>query len=81
MKSAQVTPLYRKDNNLKRDDYVPVSILIMILGLYETVLNTQMADQFYVLCNELMAAFRNLYGCQTLLFKFILSQHLTKVMK
>ena len=46
MKSAEVAPLYKKDNNLKRDNYRPVSILTMISKLYETVLNTQMVDHF-----------------------------------
>ena len=63
MKSAEVAPLYKKDNNLKRDNYRPVSILTVISKLYETVLNTQMVDHFYVLFNELLAAFRKSYSC------------------
>ena len=51
MKSAEVTPVYKKENNLKRDNYRPVSILTVISKLYETVLNTQMVDHFYVLFN------------------------------
>ena len=71
MKSAEVTPVYKKENNLKRDNYRPVSILTVISKLYETVLNTQMVDHFYALFNELLAAFRKSYSCQTLLIKFI----------
>ena len=71
MKSAEVTPIYKKENNLKRDNYRPVSILTVISKLYETVLNTQMVDHFYALFNELLAAFRKSYSCQTLLIKFI----------
>ena len=69
MKSAEVTPIYKKENNLKRDIYRPVSILTVISKLYETVLNTQMVDHFYALFNELLAAFRKSYSCQTLLIK------------
>ena len=71
MKSAEVASLYIKDNNRKRDNYRPVSILTVISKLYETVLNTQMVYHFYVLFNELLTAFRKSYSCQTLLIKFI----------
>ena len=71
MKSAEVTPVYKKENNLKRDNYRPVSILTVISKLYETVLNTQMVIHFHALFNELLAAFRKSYSCQTLLITFI----------
>ena len=71
MESAEITPIYKKENNLKRDNYRPVSILTVISKLYKTVLNTQMVDHFYALFNELLAAFRKSYNCQTLLIKFI----------
>ena len=71
LKYAEVTPIYKKENNLKRDNYRPVSILTVISKLYETVLNTQMVDHFYALFNEFLVAFRKSYSCQTLLIKFI----------
>ena len=71
LKSAEITPVYKKENNPKRDNYRPVSILTVISKLYETVLNTQMVDYVYALFNELLAAFRKSYSCQTLLIKFI----------
>ena len=71
MKFAEVTPVYRKENNLKRDNYRPLSIVTVITKLYENVLNTQMVNHFYVMFNELLAAFRKFYSCQTLLIKFI----------
>ena len=70
-RNEDVTPVYKKENNLKRDNYRPLSILTVISKLYENVLNTQMVNHFYVLFNELLAAFRKSYSCQTLLIKFI----------
>ena len=55
------SPVYKKENNLKRDNYRPLSILTVISKLYH----------FYVLFNELLAAFRKSYSCQTLLIEFI----------
>ena len=71
MKSAEVTLVYKKENNLKRDNYRPLSTLTVISKLYENVLNTQTVNHFYVLFNELLAAFRKSNSCQTLLIKFI----------
>ena len=31
MKSAEVTPVYKKENNLKRDNYSPVSIITVLV--------------------------------------------------
>ena len=72
MKSAEVTPMYEKENNLKRDNYRPVSIITVISKLNENVLNTQMVNHFHALFNELLMAFRKSYSCQTLLIKFIM---------
>ena len=63
--------LCTKKDNLKRDNYRPVSILTVIWKLHETVLNTHMVDHFYVIFNELLAAFRKSYSCQNSWIKFI----------
>ena len=71
MKSAEVTPVNKKETKLKRDNYRHLSNLTVISKLHENVLNTQMVNHFYVLFNDLLAAFRKSYSCQTLLIKFI----------
>ena len=72
MKSAELTPVCKKENNLKRDNYRLVSIITAISKLSEDVLNTQMVNHFHALFNELLVAFRKSYSCQTLLMKFIM---------
>ena len=69
MKSVEVTPVYKKENNPEQDNYRPLSILTVISKLYETVLNAKMVNHF--MFNELLAAFRKSYSCQTLLIKFM----------
>ena len=83
MKCAQVSPVYKNTDNLKKNNYRPVSVLTAISKTYETVLNDQMVNHFRVLFNDLLSAFRKLYSCQTLLIRFIddLKSALDKNMK
>ena len=71
MKWAEVSPVYKNSDNLKKNNYRPVSVLTAISKTYETVMNNQMVEHFDALFNDLLSAFRKLYGCQTLLLKFI----------
>ena len=71
MKCAEVSPVYKNTDNLKKNNYRPVSVLTAISKTYETVLNDQMVNHFHALFNDLLSAFRKLYSCQTLLLRFI----------
>ena len=83
MKCAEVSPVYKNTDNLKNNNYRPVSVLTAISKTYETVLNDQMVNHFRALFNDLLSAFRKLYSCQTLLLRFIedLKSALDKNMK
>ena len=83
MKCAEVSPVYKRIDNLKKNNYRPVSVLTAISKTYETVLNDQMVNHFRALFNDLLSAFRKLYCCQTLLIRFIedLKSALDKNMK
>ena len=71
MKSAEVSPVYKKADNLEKGNYRPVSILTTLSKLHEYALNDQMVDYFSALFNNLLSAFRKGYSCQTLLTKCI----------
>ena len=71
MKCAEVSPVYKNTDNLKKNNYRPVSVLTAISKTYETVLNDQMVNNFRALFNDLLSAFRKLCSCQTLLLRFI----------
>ena len=83
MKCAEVSPVYKNTDNLKKNNYRPVSVLTVISKTYETVLNDQMVNHFRALFNDLLSAFRKLCSCQTLLLRFIedLKSALDKNMK
>ena len=71
MKYADVSPCFKKEDNLFKGNYRPVSVLTVISKPYETILNNQMVNHFRDLFNILLSAFRKHYNCQSLLLKFI----------
>ena len=71
MKYADVSPCFKKEDNLFKGNYRPVSVLTVISKLYESVLNNQMVDHLSELFNTLLSAFRKHYNCQSLLLKLI----------
>ena len=69
MKYADVSPCFKKEDNLFKGNYRPVSVLTVISKRYESVLNNQMVDHFSELFNILSSAFWKHYNCQSLLLK------------
>ena len=57
-KCAEVSPVYKNIDNLKKNNYRPVRVLTAISKTYETVLNDQIVNHFRALFNDLLSAFR-----------------------
>ena len=47
MKLADVSSLYKKNDNLKKDNYRPVSVLPSLSKIYERVMGQQLSDFFW----------------------------------
>ena len=71
MKFAEVSPIYKKADNLVKNNYRPVSVLTILSKLYEGVMNDQLHGHFSTIFNDLLSAFRRGYSCQALLIKMI----------
>ena len=71
MKYAEISPLFKKDDNLSRDNYRPVNVLTVISKIYETLMNNQFTEYFVTNLNTLLCAFRKRYSCQSLLVKMV----------
>ena len=71
MKCAEVSPIYKKDDNLMKNNYRPVSILTSLSKIFESVMNDQMYGYLSKILETLLSAFRKGYSCQSLLIKFI----------
>ena len=71
MKCAELSTIYKKDDNLLKNNFRPVSVLTGISKLYESVVNDQLLEFFGKLFNDLICAFRKGYSCQSLLMKCV----------
>ena len=71
LKQAQVTPLYKKNNNLDKSNYRPVSVLPCISKIYERAIHDQLMEFLENHFDPLLSAFRSGFGCQTALLKII----------
>ena len=71
MKCAELSPVYKKGDNLCEDNYRPVSVLTGISKLFEAVINDQMYAYYCETFDDFLCAFRTGYSCQSLLVKVI----------
>ena len=71
MKNAEVSPVYKRHDNLDKINYRPVSVLIAVSKLNESVMNDQLGQYFINIFHELLCAFRKKYSCQSTLVKMI----------
>ena len=71
MKLAEVSPIYKKSDNLIKGNYRPVSVLTALSKLYESSMNDQLQSYFEAIFNKLLSAFRKGHSCQSLLIKCI----------
>ena len=69
IKLTEISPGNKKDDNLIRGNYRPVSVLPMLSKVYETVMNDQLFGYFLDKFHEFLSAFRKRYSCQSLLLK------------
>ena len=71
MKCAEVSPIYKKSENLSKGNFRPVSVLTTISKIYEGLVNDQLTVHFIDIFDRLLSAFRKGYSCQSLLVRFI----------
>ena len=68
-KTGQVTPLFKKNDELSKGNYRPVTVLLALNNVFEKLLASQL-DQFYTeLLSDYISAYRRHYGCETSLMR------------
>ena len=71
LKQAEIVPLFKKNDQLNKKNYRPVSILVSLSKIVEGLLCDQLMLYFQdVLCKEL-SAYRKLYGCSNVLLQCV----------
>ena len=68
---TNVSSLFKKNDNLKKDNYRPVSVLPSLSKVYERVMGQQLSNFFDKIFSALLSAFRKRYSCQWTLLNMI----------
>ena len=71
MKNGGLSPLYKKEDQLNKVNYRPVSLLTVISKIYESVMYDQVRDYFHPIFEDLLCAFRKKYSCHSTFIKAI----------
>ena len=71
LKKAEVSPLFKKDDNMNKVNFRPVSILVCISKIFEKVYRNQMTDFFDAILSISLSAFRKSYSCETVLVRLV----------
>ena len=64
MKMAEICPVYKKLDNLSKENYCSVNLLIMFSKVFERLMAEQLANYFENILNPLVSAYRKGYSCQ-----------------
>ena len=71
LKLADVSPVFKKKDNLDKKNYRPVSILPSISKIFESLMADQLTDYLNHIFDNFLSAFRKTYGCQSLLLRIV----------
>ncbi len=71
MKRAEGTPIFKKKDDMIKNNYKPVSILSVFSKVFETLIAEQLRAYFENIFNNLLCAHRKKYGCEHVLVKLI----------
>ena len=68
-KTGQVTPLFKKDDELVKENYRPVTVLPCLNNIFERLLSSQLDDFCTSFLSDCISAYRKFFSCETALLK------------
>ena len=71
LKYAEVAASFKRLDNLDKENYRPVSVLMALSKVFEKVSCVQMSSYFEFIFSKFLSGFRPTYSCQTILLKMI----------
>jgi hypothetical protein len=71
MKKAEISPIFKKKDDMIKDNYRPISILSVFSKVFETIVADQLMDYYKVIFNDMLCAYRKKYGTEHVLIKLI----------
>ena len=73
MKNADVIPIFKKDDNMNKVNYRPVSLLPTIAKVFERLIHRQLSEYISSFFSPLLGGFRHGYNTQHVLLNFLQS--------
>ena len=71
MKNADVFSLFKKDNNMSKKNYRPISLLPAITKIFERLMHGQFSEFTAHFSSPLLGGFRKGYNTQHVLLNFL----------
>ena len=68
-KMGQVTPIFKKDDELSKINYRPITVLPALNNIFEKLLSAQLEEYYTEILSHLISAYRRNYSCETSLIK------------
>ena len=69
MKMSEISPVFKKNDNLCKENYRSINILTMMSKVYERILSDQLTRYFNDLLESSLSAYRSGYSCQHVLLQ------------
>lgn len=71
LKFANVSPVFKKEDNLKKENFRPISILTTLSKIFESLVADQMSDYFINILSKFLSAYRRQYSTNNVLLDFV----------
>lgn len=68
-KMGQVTPLFKKDDELNKANYRPITVLPALNNIYERILAAQLSDFYCSILSDFISSYRKFHSCETSLLR------------
>lgn len=68
-KIRQVTPLFKKSDELSKENYQPVTVLPTLNNVFEKLLASQLDQLYSEILSDYISAYKRHYGCETSLMR------------
>ncbi len=68
---ANVSPVFKTNDQFTKENYRPISVLCAFSKIFESVLNDQLQNYFDTILSILLSAFCKMYSCHAVLLKMV----------
>ena len=71
MKRAEISPIFKKKDDMHKENYRPVSILATFSKVFESIISKQLMKFFNNIFDKMLCAYRKGYSCDHALIKLV----------